>query len=195
MGVTTQNIKLIERVLKTQTIKSVCELGAQYDYRDEHIRRSGSNASFTYPYFADYWKNHAMKYICIDLNGENDALEWDLAEPVKTNLQFDLVTDFGTCEHISDIYQCFLNIHNLTKVGGTIIHINPKSDNWPVHGYHFFSIKYWNDFAKAADYEVLAIGEEAAMQNVTDGWEVYVILRKVRDEFIDEIEMPKPHTK
>ena len=68
-----------------------------------------------------------------------------------------------------------------------MIHENPLTGNWPGHGYHYFTEKFWKEFAKMCDYELLENTIEAAMGNVTDGWNSCSVLRKVNDrEFITE---------
>jgi hypothetical protein len=102
--------------------------------------------------------------------------------------QVDIVTDFGTSEHVSNYYNCWLNKHNGCKVGGLIISENPKVNNWHGHGFHYLTKEFYTELCKVAGYELIEVGEHAAMGNVTDGWNVYGVLRKVSDVFPSQSE-------
>lgn len=191
MGVTSKSVEIINKVLKLHTVKSVCDLGAQNDYQD-HIVRTGPSK---YPYFSEWWKAKGVDYISIDLNGENDAKKWDLSKPIKTDRTFDLVCDFGTSEHVQEYYQCLSTIDQLTKVGGYIIKENPKTGNWPGHGYHYVDQQFYKDLCAKTGYELIHIEEHPAMGNITDGWNVIVIMKKTREGFVSKKDFPNVFTK
>jgi hypothetical protein len=44
-------------------------------------------------------------------------------------------------------------------------------------------MEFYSEFARLAGYEIVEIGEHAAMGNVTDGWNVYAILHKTKARF------------
>jgi hypothetical protein len=95
MGITAYDIKLIEKALEVKPdIKTVCELGSQNLYIDNDPR----------PPFASTWyKARGIRYLCIDMAGDNNALCIDLSKKQNKDAmfgQFDLVTDFGTSEHV-----------------------------------------------------------------------------------------------
>lgn len=62
-----------------------------------------------------------------DINGKDGALPIDLTEPLPAEHfeKYDIVTNFGTTEHIKKQTAAFKNIHNLLKRGGIAIHIVP----------------------------------------------------------------------
>src|SRR5258705_2863459 len=100
MGVTSTSLKLIERALQMVPARNVMELGAQNLYDKEY--KTGPQ-----PYASVFYKSKGIEYSCIDLNGENDACKIDLEEKIEPEKQFDLVTDFGTGEHVKNVYNIF----------------------------------------------------------------------------------------
>jgi hypothetical protein len=188
MGYTGHTIVHISSLLNKFTeIQTVCDLGAQNNYAQPNLPA---------PYISEWYAKleRIKEYMCIDLNGENGAKQWDLSEPLKTTKKFDLVTDVGTGEHVKDFYQLLANIDKLTKVGGYIYRENPKTCNWPGHGLHYMTTDFYKEFAAIAGYELLFLDENAAMGNTTDGWNVTAILRKTKNKFIDREQLPVTYT-
>jgi len=97
----------------------------------------------------------------IDIHGKNRALPIDLSKESKERFEADLLTDFGTVEHVSGLYNALLNCHNWSKPGGTMIHANPKTGTFPGHGVSFFTQDFWKKLAEAMDYQVLELFEKA----------------------------------
>lgn len=184
MGYTDKSIDIVNKYI-TQ-VKSVCDLGAQNNYAQPKLPA---------PYMSEWFKNNGITdYISIDLNGENESKQWDLSEPVKTNKQFDLVADFGTSEHVKDLFQCMANVNKLTKVGGLMIHENPKTGNWPGHGFHYRTIQFYEQLASVSGYDLLHTEEHPAMWNTTDGWNVIAVMRKNKEGFISKDKFPHVFT-
>lgn len=91
-----------------------------------------------------YLASGAKSYHCVDLNGEDGAIPIDLRSETSyeqiceaTGIdKFDIVTNFGTSEHIPvqrTFYKC---VHKLTKVGGHMIHWTPVQERFIEHGIH-----------------------------------------------------------
>jgi hypothetical protein len=182
MGITSFSISLIEKY--KNGAKNVCELGAQNLYDRDY--------GINFPYADKYYSAKGMDYTCIDINGENGAIELDLENPQEIVDQYDLVTDFGTSEHVRNSYNTHKVIHELTKEGGIIIRENPKSGNWPGHGFNYYTKSFYEKLAEACGYEILELGEHPAMGNTIDGWNVYCVLKKVNGEkFISKSKFDK----
>jgi hypothetical protein len=181
MGITNFGMALLDKYIEQYNPKSVMELGAQ----NIHIGEE------PFLYADTYYTEKGMTYECIDLNGENNAHVIDLGIQHMFPLQYELVTDLGTSEHVSfnhkfswdAIYNCWYNKHALLKVGGVMINENPKQQNWPLHGVNYYSERFYHQLIEYADYEVLELGKHAAMHNIQDGWEIYCVLRKLGDRF------------
>ena len=194
MGVTANCIKLLERNITG--VKTCIELGAQYLYdTNEHLKDIENNT----PTFAKEWFiGKGISHVSIDLNGEGDYIgniEMAIYTTGANNkaqnvigifwndpgfLPVDLVTDFGTIEHCTDLWGALKNCHHLTKVGGLMIHCNPMVGHWEGHGHHYFTKEFWIELAKLNDYEIVECYEELMYGSKTGGV-VYAVLRKLND--------------
>lgn len=83
--------------------------------------------------YKNEFQSLGMEHISIDWNGEDGALRLDLTQPIDTE-PFDVITNFGTTEHVHDQEAVWKNIYNLTKVGGYIISTTPYPGDWKHHG-------------------------------------------------------------
>jgi hypothetical protein len=138
-------------------------------------------------------------YNCIDLDGANDALVFDLNMPFRKTYQFeqqyDLVTNHGTTEHAFNQYQCFENVHDLTRQGGLMLHALP-SQGYQNHSFFNYHPSLFMDLASANSYEILGlyynIGNdlfpytdtflESYSAKATDDIAVFAVMRKTRNE-------------
>jgi hypothetical protein len=97
----------------------------------------------------------AGRYRSADLNDPRADYAIDLNRPLPSKLgQYDVVTNFGTTEHVFNIGGTFASIHRLLNVGGIQLHAVP--------GYAFIDHGYYNlhpsaflDLAKANNYDVV----------------------------------------
>ena len=65
-----------------------------------------------------------QKYSCVDLNKTYGAIPLDLNYPMEDKSlygKYDLVTDYGTNEHIFNTSEAFRTMHRLCKTGGILI--------------------------------------------------------------------------
>lgn len=215
MGLTSKSISILKPLIDQYHPTSVCDIGAQNLYCD----RLGSDDPFInskvwldgldiknlfnpflkgnhrYPFASEIWKKIGVNYLSVDLSGQNDSVQWDIAEPLRTIQEFDFVMDYGTSEHTKDHYQCWRNIHDLTKIGGLMIHENPKTGNWPGHGYHYIDSDFIVALASLCNYKILLLEEWPAMGNDINGWNVITILRKLEDKFVERGQYPKTYSK
>ena len=90
-----------------------------------------------------------------DLNDKAD-LTIDLNQPLGPELIGSAMTilNGGTIEHIFDIAQTLINIHDMAHPGATIIHLAPIS--WYEHGYYNFNPRLFTAVAKTNAYALLA---------------------------------------
>jgi SAM-dependent methyltransferase len=88
--------------------------------------------------YKTYFESMDIRHVSIDWNGKDGAFPLDLRD--KSNLfinnwydSFDIVTNFGTTEHV--IPQCHVwdNILNFVKVGGYIVSVTPIPGDWTWH--------------------------------------------------------------
>ena len=180
MGYTHKTIELIDLII--DKVQTVVDLGAQNDYR---------HPTLPAPYVKDtYYAN--KNYVAFDISGENGSKPYDLSQLHDFGVQYDLLVDAGTSEHVGDngkfgwkaIYNCWKNKHNLVKVGGFIVSENPKTGNWPGHGFNYYTTDFYKKLAGFGDYSLIDLGEHPAMGNTTDGWNVFCVMQKTKEEFI-----------
>lgn len=145
MGILEDPIRFI-RQLNFRPGFEVCELGDQFITFGE--RRLAKD------FYISELK--ARKYVSIDGNGRGTYTH-DLNLPLPKHFgQFDLVTDFGTGEHIFDQCQVWMTIHYLTRVGGFIVFDRP-SQGYSAHRGHCYYNSHeclFIDLAHANGYDV-----------------------------------------
>jgi len=125
----------------------ICELGNQH-IKDHPNRITGKQ----------YLIELGAEHISIDWNEKDEAISLDLSKPIEEwDNYFDMVTNYGTTEHVHSQYHVFKNIHNLVKVGGTMVHAVPMYDYWLHHGYVNYELEFFNQLSHANKYDIILI--------------------------------------
>jgi SAM-dependent methyltransferase len=139
--------------------KKMLELGDQMFVKGEPYEKSGK----------EYFENRGVLHTSVDLNGRHGALKIDLSKPIEVphwKNHFDIVTNFGTLEHVEPKkaqYECFRNVHYCLKPGGIAIHLLPdideliKSGAWKNHCNNYYSRDFVNTLVNNNDYELLSL--------------------------------------
>jgi len=83
---------------------------------------------------------------------DEPLLQHDLNFPVPEELhdQFKFVLDGGAAEHVFDVRQVMANIVEITRVGGSVVHIASLR---PDHGFYSFSPCFFFDFYKTNGFD------------------------------------------
>ena len=95
------------------------------------------------------------EYQSIDINGEMGAIAHDLNKPFTDKSKFnkfDIVTDYGACEHVFNIAEAYRTMHNLTKPGGYIIVSQQVIGG---NGYFKFDESFFEGIASANNYKII----------------------------------------
>jgi len=79
--------------------------------------------------------------------------------------RFDLVTNFGTTEHVINQLQCFRTMHELARVGGIFYHDLPHG-GFPEHGYFHYTSRFFEDLARVNGYAIEALRITQGSANV-----------------------------
>jgi SAM-dependent methyltransferase len=96
-------------------------------------------------------------YRSIDLTDPRADYALDLNLPLPPDVgSYDVVTNFGTTEHVFNIGQAFANIHKLLKVGGIQLHAIP-SYGYIDHGFYNIHPCAYLDMARANEYEIIDV--------------------------------------
>jgi hypothetical protein len=94
-------------------------------------------------------------YRSIDVNEDYGAIPLDLNVPLADDSlrgQFDVVTDFGSAEHVFNVSEAYRSIHRLCRADGLIIAIQGF---YRGNGYYLFDHSFFEGLAMANGYDVL----------------------------------------
>jgi hypothetical protein len=96
-----------------------------------------------------------VKHTSIDLNERDGSLPLNLCNP-QTQLynQFDVITNYGTSEHVNNQYGIFKNIHEMCKINGIMIHGVPLIKNWQNHCRYYYSIEFFLKLSQKCNYKI-----------------------------------------
>lgn len=98
-----------------------------------------------------------FRYSAIDIFDAEGTILFDLnreePSPEMRN-RYDLVTNFGTTEHIINQYLAFKTVHEMTKPGGLIYHELPLG-GFHMHGYFSYNPLLFMQVAEANQYEIV----------------------------------------
>lgn len=148
MPIMDRDLQYEENILKNLGIEyrglSWCELG-NMSYR-------GKPAKWLY-------QKKGVQHTSIDINGLMDSLPLNLDKPVPRNLvnKFDVITNYGTTEHVDNQYWVFRNIHEMAKVGCIMIHGLALIGNWPRHCRYYYSKSFFEGLSNLCGYEIIDI--------------------------------------
>lgn len=144
---------------------SVCELGDQWVTCVEPHRLAASV----------YAEMGCGRYVSIDGNGRGTHT-LDLNQPTPDLGTFDLVTDFGTSEHVFDQAAVWRTLHGLMKVGGYLAFDRP-AQGYAEHCFYNVHRCLFEDVAAANGYTVMRL----ASARTKRGHLWRGIFRKTRD--------------
>lgn len=157
----------------------VIELGEQYINIDQFNQHKEENPLLSPGFY------QGIQTISIDIEPKYHALNLDLSKNISTKERpepGDVVTDFGTLEHVGSLYWGLKNTFNLLKVGGYGMHVNPLSGGYVKnHGFHYFTEDFWRAFCGAAKLDIKMIDVKAAYHNIETGNEIYCVYQKTKE--------------
>lgn len=170
MGILARPQKML-RELKLPKKFSVFELG------DQMLDWEGQRQSAR----AFYESLGCGRYECVDGNGRGTVVA-DLNRSLNSwewyvSQEFDLVTDFGTGEHVFDQRQVWETVHDLTRPGGYIAFDRPMA-GYPGHCFYLMQPNTIAALAHANDYEIVSFEHGRTVR----GDLVRGVMRKTTDE-------------
>src|ERR1700722_5079885 len=113
--------------------------------------------SETAPLARQFWEWLGFQYASIDIDGSPNSIPLDLNYdmlPDWARKKFDVVTNFGTTEHVANQLNAFKTIHDLTAPGGIMIHSVP-AQGLVNHGLLKYNPKWFWMLARSNDYRWL----------------------------------------
>ena len=84
-----------------------------------------------------------------DLHETKGVTKFDLSVEANGFDTFDVITNFGTCEHVEPElghYFCWKNIHKFLRKDGLIISASPLEEGWEDHCRYFYGKQFYLDF-------------------------------------------------
>jgi SAM-dependent methyltransferase len=104
-----------------------------------------------------FWEWLGFRYAAIDIDGAPGSipldLNYDSAGPADCG-RYDVVTNFGTTEHVANQLNAFKVIHDLAAPGGIMLHNLPTQGNCG-HGLVNYNAKFFWMLARSNCYEWL----------------------------------------
>lgn len=142
----------ITRLGKEFGIKSFIDLPAPLptviiEGGKEHLSESA-------PYARIFWEWLGCTYAAIDVDGSPGSIPLDLnfdGVPSQHRKRYDLVYNSGTTEHVANQLNAFKVIHDLTSIGGTMIHCVP-AQGCVNHGLINYNPKFFWMLARSNGY-------------------------------------------
>jgi SAM-dependent methyltransferase len=169
-----QNTLELSKLGLLEGINKIVEMGSQELHLtaldlEEMIKMAGLN-NFQKNKFPDIdnWPNSPRcsaksfyqflgikEYVSIDMNKEHGSISLDFNLPLEdTSLypQFDLVTDYGACEHAFNIAETYRTMHRLCKPKGLIV---IAQSLWGGNGYFLYDESFFDGIAAANNYKII----------------------------------------
>jgi hypothetical protein len=111
------------------------------------------------PFARYFWQWLGLYYASIDIDGSPGSIPLDLNydhTPPESLRRYNLVTNFGTTEHIANQLNAFKVIHELAAVGGVMLHSLPVQGNVN-HGLINYNLKFFWMLARSNGYKWLDV--------------------------------------
>jgi hypothetical protein len=109
------------------------------------------------PRAREFWTWLGFDYASIDIDGSPGSIPLDLnydRAPEAVQGQYDLVTNFGTTEHVANQLNAFELIHDLVAPGGIMIHELPVQGHIN-HGLVNYNLKFFWMLARSNHYKFI----------------------------------------
>ena len=106
-----------------------------------------------------FWKWLGFHYKSVDLDESHESVFIDLNYddiPKKERGKYQIATNYGTTEHVANQLNAFKIIHELTSVGGIMLHHLP-AQGMQNHGLINYNAKFFWMLARSNQYEWLFI--------------------------------------
>ena len=132
--------------------QSIAELGPQDLTPDLRLLLKSENKEIVDG--RDLYLHWAIKnYKSFDLF-DHRAEKVDLNIDLERTDSWDIVTNFGTSEHIFNQFAFMKNCHDLTRQGGVSLHVLPVASGRD-HGFYNYHLTFFRSLAIANKYEIL----------------------------------------
>ena len=118
--------------------------------------RSDTNLLAGAPLAREFWTWLGLDYASIDIDGSPGSIPLDLNHdevPAELVGRYDIVTNFGTTEHVANQLQSFKIIHDLAAAGAVMLHVLPAGGT-PNHGLVSYNPKFFWMLGRSNGYKI-----------------------------------------
>jgi hypothetical protein len=118
--------------------------------------RSDTNVLAGAPLSHEFWTWLGLNYASIDIDGSPGSIPLDLNHdevPAELVGRYDIVTNFGTTEHVANQLQSFKIIHDLAAAGALMLHVLPAGGT-PNHGLVSYNPKFFWMLGRSNGYKI-----------------------------------------
>jgi hypothetical protein len=108
------------------------------------------------PFTKDFWNWVGCPYVAIDFDTSPHIIPLDLNfddVPEEHMRKYQLVTNFGTTEHVANQIQAMKIVHDLTALGGLMMHTVPAW-GYANHGMINYHPKFFLNLARSCRYHI-----------------------------------------
>ena len=118
--------------------------------------RSDTNVLAGAPLAREFWTWLGLNYASIDIDGSPGSIQRELNNdevPAELLGRYDMVTNFGTTEHVANQLQSFKIAHDLATPGGLMLHVLPASGGLN-HGLVSYNPKFFWMLGRSNGYKI-----------------------------------------
>lgn len=195
---------------KLKNVKKIAELGSQEIHiKQKDLSNLFNEAGLNQPDFSlfpdlDNWPQYPRcstkpfykllgidEYTSIDSNGEHGSIQhdWNTSfNDQKLFNQFDVVTDFGSAEHVFNIVEPYKTLHKLCKQGGLIV---ISQALWGGNGFFLMDRPFIDGIAAANNYKVISISYVVCTKETTKNGSNYQFHIPMNSSLIRTIDLNK----
>lgn len=127
-----------------------------------------------------FWKSLGFDYTSAEFDGHRESVEIDLnrdVAPRSLRGKFGITLNGGTTEHVANQDNAFRVLHDLTSVGGIMMHIVPAG-GFMNHGLINYNMKFFWHLCRDNGYEVVLLrmvpfGAGDVPENILDSNRTY----------------------
>lgn len=160
-------------------------------YSSSHFTNKGTENTIIQPIGAD--GNPLMRRLINPYLGKNFASPENFVDMANS---YDILTNIGCVEHLDNIqYEVWQIMHNITKVGGVMIHIMPDATEcqlylrWYGHCHNYYDVDFFNNLCTKLGYELVSnellnFNRSVALKKVTNS-----TFNIDREEFLNTIKL------
>jgi len=146
----------------------MCELGNQ------RMKDHSSKVAKT------FFQEKGVEHLSIDINCQDRSIPLDLTKDIPIRNYFDMVTNYGTAEHVIDQRMFFQNIHNMVRVGGVMVHLLPTKRGYEGHCEFYYTTEFIEKLSKANHYRIV-VNECKSREKKPTKFCIWAVLVKEKD--------------